>query len=234
MVSVSTAIKAAFVGVLPVTLAIPAGSPEDKAVQITIEKDFNTSETALSVLHKSTSQVLASSCSNRLALPTLNTTIIADIDKTGSGHLTIGNQAYIVHENVGISGGISCNRVYNTKEVFVICDLPPDYANLPAHFVRRSAPSQDDSSCLKNGGRSLPVPRTLKSHAMAMMKGPGSEPRPNTSAVSIDKRQRIDIPCAQWEHTTEAVENPDPHQNYYLKQLSVSEPNSHKLEDQSH
>lgn len=126
MLFFSAASKLALLGVLPLGLAVPAGSPgvpKDQGIQVTIEKDLGTSETELTVLDRADSQVLGSSCSDQLNLPALNISVTADINNTGSGHLTIGNKKYIIHQRPDFSGGITCSKIYNDGQVFVTCDV---------------------------------------------------------------------------------------------------------------
>lgn len=224
-------LKIALLAAMPSSLAAPAGNLNTRGIQITLEKSLKTSETELSVIDQSGANTLASSCSDHLDLPSLNTSVTADVNDNGSGTLKVGDAVYNIHENIDISGGISCNRMYSDEQVFVICDLPSGDSGPSSSLalLRRSGIPQAD--CFTTRKRSMPEARSLKSHAMVMINGQAvsTEPQPASSAISrndvmtsrsTEKRQGA---CGLWSGTTEPVSNPDPHQNYYLKQLSVSQ-----------
>lgn len=212
---------------MPFSLAGSAGSVDVQGIQMTIEKHLGTSETEISVVDGADSTILASSCSDQLDLPALNASVTADIDDTGSGNLRLGDAIYNIHENIEISGGISCTRMYSQEQVFVICDVPLADEEYSIALLRGQAtPTSED--CFKARKRSTPETRSLRDHATVMVKGQGAKPLPHlrtisdgdtTTARSMRRRQGA---CGGWTGTTEPVSNPDPHQNYYLKQLSVS------------
>lgn len=229
MFSLSIAYKVALMGALPFSLAIPAGSRSldvnNPTTQITIEKDLATFETELSVLN-SDSQIVASSCSNHLDLPALNISVTADVDDRGSGQLTLNSVVYNIHENATFSGGISCSRMHSDRQVFVICSAPLTDTNYSALSLQSLVTSQKD--CFKAKNLSIPGSQSLRGHAMAMIYRPSAKSQPALNDISvlmdgrsIENRQGGGIPCGVWTATTKAVDNPDPHQNYYLKQLSV-------------
>lgn len=226
----STSLKIALVATMPFSLAAPAGDLGAQDIQITLEKSLQTSETELSVTDQSGTNILASSCSDHLDIPRLNTSVTANVDDHGSGTLKVGGVVYNIHENINTSGGISCNRMYTDEQVFVMCDLLSRDAlsSTSLALLRRSDTPQTD--CFTTRKRSMPETRSLKDHAMVMINAQAGsiEPQPALDAVSngditttrsMDKRQGA---CGLWSGTTKPVSNPDPHQNYYLKQLSVS------------
>lgn len=102
---------------------------------------------------------------------------------------------------------------------------PPATTHISAIPLRRSVVAATD--CFRTRKRSAtPVP-SLRNHALAMINGQdvGSQPRPaldetlGNDTTSLETRQGA---CGTWYGTTRPVDNPDPHQNFYLKQLSVS------------
>ncbi|RYP43800.1 hypothetical protein DL768_009661 [Monosporascus sp. mg162] len=206
-------VAAAAVYSLPTGLAAP--SLHTKQVTIRVQVDKTTSDTDLTVIDKETSQVLAKSCSN-----TLNSGVFAmlpisvELDDTGAGRLRIGSAKYNVHEDVAISGGISCGRMYDDAGIFLSCD-----ATLPAFLELNPLDKRDEPTCFANNSL------TLQSHEIAMMGGVASAPlaltnvsQTNAEALTaLEKRQGA---CGAWSATTWPVGNGDPHQNYWHQQLS--------------
>lgn len=207
-----------------------AGAQDTKGIQMTLEKDLKTSETELALINQSGTRTLLTSCSDHLNIPSLNTSVTADVDNHGSGILKIGDVVYNIHENTEFSGGISCNRMYSGEQVFVICDLPSTGAGSLASLARLPRRDTRQANCFTSRKRSMSDTRSLKDHAMVMINGGAGVDEPDFArditseediriAKSMRKRQGA---CGVWTATTEPMPNPDPHQNYYLKQLSVS------------
>lgn len=216
--------------VLPFSLAGEAAvlASDHQALQVTIEKDVSTLNTSISVLNSLNSGILVSSCSRQLSIPSWNFSMTANIDNQGLGTLTMNAIRYTIHENSIMSGGISCSRMYNDEEAVVLCAIPSSIVNLPAITSNDSLDHQT-TVCSNTGKRRTIETRSLKNHAMAMISGQVIEPQEQESEtkaygglVPAKKRQGGGNPCGTWTTTTKPVENPDPHQNYYLKQLSVS------------
>lgn len=226
----SLAIKITFVVAMAFGFAGLTAAQDTGGLQITLEKNLKTFETELSVIDQSGTRTLSSSCSEHLNIPSLNTSVTADVDDNGSGTLKIGDVVYNIHENTGVSGGISCNRLYSDEQVFVICDLLSTDAGSLASLARLRRRNTRQEDCFTSRKRNMSETRSLKDHAMVMINGGVVAEEPHSAryttsgndiriAKPMDKRQGA---CGTWTATTKAVSNPDPHQNYYLKQLSVS------------
>lgn len=187
-----------------------------KQVDIVVQVDKTTSETDLAVVDKETSWVLGHSCSSVLNTGAFsNFFISADLDSTGAGSLTIGPDAYRVHQDPAVSGGISCVRMYNHAEVFVSCN-----ASLPTNFSLSPVPMSAVPNCFSSG-RSAP---RLQSNMVAIMKN--EAPPANLTVAAITERDKAEdmnkrkYECLGWTDTTILVGNGNPHQNYYTNQLS--------------
>lgn len=227
----SLAVKTTFVVAMACSFAALTAAQDIGGLQITLEKDLNTFETELSVIDQSGTKTLFSSCSDHLNIPSLNTSVTADVDDNGSGTLKIGDVVYNIHENTEVSGGISCSRLYSDEQIFVICDLLSTDTGLLASSARLRRRDTRQADCFTHRKRDTPDARSLKDHAMVMINGGAvAEVLPRSARDTIsDKDTKIAEPmdkrqgaCGTWTATTKAVSNPDPHQNYYLKQLSVS------------
>lgn len=227
----SVAFKTGLMVAIALGFAALTGAQETGNTQITFEKDLRTSETELSVMSQSGTRTLLSSCSDHLNIPTLNASVTADVDNKGSGTLKIGDVVYHIHENTEISGGITCNRMYSDEEVFVICDLLSTHAGSLASLTRLPQRNTRQADCFTTRKRSMAYTRSLKDHAMVMINGGAAAEEPHSAREIIsDKDSRISKSiggkrqgaCGVWTATTKPASNPDPHQNYYLQQLSVS------------
>lgn len=224
------AFKTGLMVAMTLGFAASTGAQDTGGTQITLLKDLRTSETELSVMSQSDTRTLLSSCSDHLNIPSLNTSVTAGVDNNGSGTLKIGDVVYNIHENTETSGGISCNRIYSDEEVFVICDLLSTDAGSFASLARSPRRNTRQADCFTTRKRSMAYTRSLKDHAIVMINGGAGAEEPHSArdmasdkdirnAKSMGKRQGA---CGVWTATTLPVSNPDPHQNYYLKQLSVS------------
>ncbi|KAH8777418.1 hypothetical protein F5883DRAFT_486721 [Diaporthe sp. PMI_573] len=163
----------------------------------------------MTVRDKATSELLAASESTTLDTEAFS--ISADVDQsTGAGSLIIGEKTYVIHEDPTVSGGITCVRLYNDQEFFVSCDI-----NVPVSSkIRARAPVARETENL------AVLPGILDK----MMKGgdptpafDGNMTQPAGDVDMLDKRQGA---CGIWSQTTRRVGGGNPHQNYFLKQLS--------------
>lgn len=226
----SMALKTGLMVAMALGLAAFTGAQDAGGIQIILEKDLRTSETELSVMSQSSTRTLLSSCSDHLNIPSLNTSVTADVDNNGSGTLKFGDVVYHIHENTEISGGITCNRMYSDEELVVICDLLSTDARSLASLSRLPRRNTPQADCFNSRKRSMAYIRSLKDHAMVMINGgAGAEMSYSTRDIISDKDIRVaksmgkrQGACGVWTATTLPVPNPDPHQNYYLKQLGVS------------
>lgn len=221
--------------------ALAAPYVDGRAIVVGVSSLRSSSEIYLTVKDKATSELLAISDSPHLSTGSL--TVSADVDKnTGAGTLSIDGKSYMIHENPDVSGGITCKsprsvdtyrnsntcivktlirvatgaRLYNEEEFFVSCDATI------ATSTTVSARSQPLTQ------------RAQDNRALALLPGifeamsSGGDPSPefesnltqsDGSLEVLDKRQGS---CGVWTSNTYRVGDGNPHQNFYLKQLSVS------------
>lgn len=208
----------ALAGLVPSALTAPSRlhlrSDDAQEVNVMIQQVKSTSETDIAVVSQNTSEILGYSCSS-----TLNSGAFADlpitayIDENGAGTLTVGSTTYKVHEDRDTSGGIACARIFNDGESFLDCAVPvPSSLNL-------SPISDQETACFNSG-----VIPSLQSAYKSMLAQQGPPETANltrrdlsSSRPVLDERQ-----CGIWSASSQVVGDGNPHQNYYLKQLSVS------------
>ncbi|GKZ31583.1 hypothetical protein AbraIFM66950_000158 [Aspergillus brasiliensis] len=164
-----------------------------------------------------TEDIFASACSNALSTGVFaDFSIIAEIGPDGDGNLTAGPATFSVHENPQYSGGITCYRLYNEYESFVVCDDVP----LPNTVYLSTMNEHERSPCFSD-----PVAMTLKQaaetvHVMDTFPMPRQGAN-STSPESMSKlEQRQTGPCSMWSPAARKVGDGNPHQNYWRKQLS--------------
>lgn len=95
----------AFFSFLVAVFAAP--SPDRRTIVVGVSSVKGSSNIYMAARDKATSELLASSDSNTLSTGAF--TVSADVDEsTGAGHLIIGEETYITHEDPAVSGGITC------------------------------------------------------------------------------------------------------------------------------
>lgn len=202
---------AAFV---PFTLAAPSQytRSDTQDVKVVIQRLKATSETDIAVTEATTSQVVGYACSNALNTGSfVDYPITADVDESGGGTLTIGSTTYKVHENPEISGGITCTRVFNDVEMYMTCT-----ATVPSSLQLTPISKRDSTNCFQSGSPGLQMT------ANAMLNGAAPPPAGNITARKAEAINKRQAPCGSWTGETQIVGDGNPHQNYLLKQLSVS------------
>ena len=187
---------------------------DTKQLQITVQQVKTSSESDIVVTDKETSQVLGHTCSDTLNSGAFaNFPIIADIDQNGVGNITVGTKTYRVHENPEISGGITCNRIYNDVESITTCNIP-----VPASLALTSVENADRPDCFKTA--TLPslqsIPLLISSATIPAPTEIGSLTAREVEQ-SLEERQT----CGIWSSYTALDGDGNPHQNYYNTQLSV-------------
>lgn len=208
----------AIAGLAPVALTAPSRlhlrGDDTREVNIMIQQVKSTGETDIAVVSQGTPDILGYSCSSTLNYGAFaDLPITADIDENGSGTLTVGSSTYKVHEDRDASGGIACARIYNDGESFLDCAVP-----VPSS-MKLSPISDQKPTCFNSG-----VIPSLQSAYKAML-AQQEPPAPanltrrdlSSSRPVLNERQ-----CGIWSPATQRVGDGNPHQNYYLKQLSVS------------
>jgi hypothetical protein len=222
-------VSQALLAVVPVAMAVPSqrlDARDSRDVQVTFQVSRLTSEAAIEVWNKDETEILGQSCTRSIDSGIFqNTPIAFKIDKNGAGTVTVGPKTYKIHEDVDVSGGISCGRITSPAEILVKCKIP-----LASGLAARLEPlhKRDLANCFPEGGpveltevmRGLETAPTLASDALAP---PASEVLSNdtnyTEGLSdLERRQRV---CELVITDTVPVGNGDPHQNPLNIQLSL-------------
>ncbi|ODA79745.1 hypothetical protein RJ55_05339 [Drechmeria coniospora] len=226
-----------FVALARVALSAPQGGTSVE-VTINMNSHFGTSEDTISVLEAATKKVIASSCSRSLSGGSFEGhPISANFDQHGQGNITIGAKTYTIHEDPKISGGMTCDRMYTSQELYITCDV-----SVPSDVAAGHKLNRRDTNCLKlakrngngvpgladiaaghmNGVRNVQLGKRAGPRETEMQAHNAS--RDATSAAARAGAKTLDariIPgCSAWELTTDKIGNGDPHQNYNAKQLS--------------
>lgn len=188
---------------------------DTQQLNVMIQQVKSTSETDIAVVKSDTSEILGYSCSS-----TLNTgafadlPITADVDENGSGTLTVGSKKYQVHEDSETSGGITCARMFNDGESFLDCAV-----SVPSSLQFTAISDDEKASCFNTAA--IPSMQNAYKAMIAQQAPPETtnttSKRDFSGLPELDKRQ-----CGIWSASSQVVGDGNPHQNYYLKQLSVS------------
>lgn len=204
---------AALAASMPAVLAAPSGQ-DLKEVNVVIQRLKGTAETDVAVVDKESSEVLGYSCSNKIDSGAFaKFPVSADINEYGSGTITLGTTTYKVHEDPNVSGGVSCTKMYDEQEIFVTCA-----ATVPASLQLAPLNARDKTDCFENGNS--PILQSIANSMSAQITTPSINERSVEEAPrSLEERQGA---CGTWSSYTALEGNGDPHQNYFLKQLSVS------------
>jgi hypothetical protein len=216
-------VSQAILAVMPVALAAPshqleARDPQD--VHITFQVSRLTSEAAIEVWNKDQTEILGQSCTSSINSGVFQDSPIAfTVDERGAGSVTVGAKTYKIHENVDISGGISCGRITSAAEFMIDCVVPLSGAVLLAPLSKRNL-----ANCFPEGP--VELAEVMRGFATQPTLGPDSAAPPalempsnGTEGLSdIEKRQG----CSTTLKSTERVGDGNPHQNPLHIQLSVS------------
>lgn len=144
------------------------------------------------------------SSSNFAQLP-----IIFDVNKHGSGNLTVGPSTYRIHEDIKHSGGIICGRMFNNVEAAVSCIV-----TVPAELPLHSLSELELAKCISDDFYGLAKALRVATRTLS-----GPTDASQTKIVPIEPP----LPKCSKSWTTEVLGDGDPHQNYYGIQLSVSD-----------
>lgn len=204
---------AALAASIPAALAAPTGQ-DLKEVDIVIQRLKGTAEIDVAVVDKESSEVLGYACSEKLDSGVFaKFPVSADINEYGAGTITLGSTTYKVHEDPSVSGGVSCTKMYDAQEIFVTCS-----ATVPASLQLAPISARDKKDCFQSG--SSPFLKTIASSMSAGISTTNiTERSVEESPRSLEERQGA---CGIWSSYTRLKGDGDPHQNYFLKQLSVS------------
>lgn len=135
--------------------------------------------------------------------------IIFDVDEHGSGNLTIGSFTYRIHEDASHSGGIVCTRMFNHAEAAVSCTVAVP-ADLPIQPLSKS----NIAVCISEQHN------RLAKFFRAATNPPWGSTGAGQAEMIFDPPPQ---PHCGPEEKTQRLGDGDPHQNYYLLQLSVSD-----------
>lgn len=137
--------------------------------------------------------------------------IIFDVNKRGSGNLTVGPSTYRIHEDIKHSGGIICGRTYNNFGAVVSCIV-----TVPAELPLQSLSEPEITKCILDDFYGYGLAKAFRA-ATRTLSGPTDAGQAKIVPVEPP------IPKCSKSYTTEALGDGDPHQNYYGIQLSVSD-----------
>lgn len=204
---------AALAASVPAVLAAPSGQ-DLKEVNVVIQRLKGTAETDVAIVDKESSKVLGYACSDKIDSGAFaNFPVSADINEYGAGTITLGTTTYTVHEDPSVSGGVSCTKMYDEQEIFVTCA-----ATVPASLQLAPLSARDKTDCFTSG--SSPILQSVANSMSAKVTTPSTTERSVEEAPrSLEERQGA---CGTWSSYTALEGDGDPHQNYFLKQLSVS------------
>ncbi|KFY39147.1 hypothetical protein V495_06128 [Pseudogymnoascus sp. VKM F-4514 (FW-929)] len=202
---------AALAASVPAVLAAPSGQ-DLKEVNVVIQRIKETSETDVAIVDKVSSKVLGYACSNKVDSGAFaKFPVSADINEFGAGTITIGTTTYKIHEDPSVSGGVTCTKMYDEQEVFVTCA-----ASVPASLQLAPLNVRDKTDCFTSGA--APTIQSIANSMFAKAAAPSVAERSVEEAPrSLEERQGA---CGVWSSYTALEGNGDPHQNYYLNQLS--------------
>lgn len=106
------------------------------------------------------------------------------------------------------------SRLYNDVEFFVSCDV-----NVPASTI--SSARYRPTAIIASEGDFLTLPGILEAIITGGDPAPGFEGNLTKRAGNIDVPSKRQGACGVWTSSTYKVGDGNPHQNFYLKQLSV-------------
>lgn len=136
--------------------------------------------------------------------------ILFNVDERGSGNLTIGSFTYRIHEDASHSGGIICSRMFNHAEAAVSCTV-----TVPADLPMQPLSKSNIAVCIPERHN-----RLAKLFRVAINSPWGSTTGMGQAEMIFDPPPQ---PHCGSEEKTQRFGDGDPHQNYYLLQLSVSD-----------
>lgn len=205
---------------LAITAAPSPYTQEYKYAQVTVQQQKITSEKQILVKDSSTGDILGSACSNALNTGAFSDFgIVADVGPNGDGNITAGPSTYVVHEDPQYSGGITCYRMYNDYESFVVCDGVPLPTTVPLDLIK----GNDISPCFSDTV-DMTLQRAAETiHVADTFPVPHAKANSTSAVYTSNLEQRQTGTCSQWSPATRKVGDGDPHQNYWRKQLSVSQ-----------
>ncbi|KPM37924.1 hypothetical protein AK830_g8633 [Neonectria ditissima] len=179
-------------------------------VKVIWRHEKSTNRTSLSAYNREKGSLIAETCGSFLDGD--SPIDFSNVDEHGSGNFTVGDDTYKVHSKARHSGGPECSRSFNKDHAWLQCS--------GFEWDSTNATQGNNSYCFENS-RSHTVFRTLegrdKDHGEKATRGRGLvEPR-SEGEKSMDKR--LGGTCVSG-RTTKLVGDGNPHQNYYLEQLS--------------
>ncbi|KAK3331342.1 hypothetical protein B0H66DRAFT_587557 [Apodospora peruviana] len=231
----------ALLALLPVVITLAAPSPalerQTRDVYIVHQVNRLTSDTAIEIWNQDGTEILGYSCSAELSSGAFqDSPITFDIDanRDGAGNLTIGAHTYAIHDDVNLSGGISCGRISSPGEIMIKCLVPLSGDLASAELAPLN--KRDLASCFQKSFDLLQVMSSLEGGTEMTA---ASELQEFTAEHEVELGQdAIDIEghnhtgtLAQRQgtrlcetspriHFTERVGNGNPHQNPRHVQLS--------------
>lgn len=106
-------------------------------------------------------------------------------------------------------------RLYNDEEFFVSCDM-----NVPVSSKMRARLARSPVVAREAEDLAL-LPGMLDKMIKGGDPAPAFEGNLTSPAGDVDALEKRQGACGLWSQTTHRVGNGNPHQNYFLKQLSV-------------
>ncbi|KAK4196097.1 hypothetical protein QBC40DRAFT_258325 [Triangularia verruculosa] len=222
-------VSQAILAVVPMAMAAPSqqlDARDSQDVHVTFQASRLTSEAAIEVWNKDQTEILGQSCTGSIDSGIFqNTPIAFTTDKNGAGTVTVGPKTYKIHEDVDVSGGISCGRVTSPAEIMIKCMIP-----LSGGLAARLEPlhKRDLANCFPKSGpvelaevmRGLETAPTLDPDALApaTFEVPSNATNDTEGLSDLERRQRV---CEIVITDTVRVGDGNPHQNPLNIQVSI-------------
>ncbi|KAF4426135.1 hypothetical protein F53441_14140 [Fusarium austroafricanum] len=179
----------------PVLLFVAKGLTANVQVVWRLEKDTNVS--SLSALGSDGAKV-AETCGS--IIHGKHSIDFSHVDMNGSGNFTVGDSSFMIHSKPEWSGGPACSRVFNPEYTLVQCS--------GVEWDAEGVVKDKATDCFGNShtdGELKSLERRGQGHEM------------HTRDAGLEERQ---YQCAVWTTHPTLVNDGDPHQNYFHKQLS--------------
>ena len=155
-------------------------TPSELLLRYHQELGSNQTEFSLSTPDKK--DVYAHACDNTFEI--LEKTVTMNVNQWGSGNLVVDDKTYKVLGDREMSGGISCNKLYDDESTVVECSIPWRHG-----FEKLQTLDGDVEECFS--GEAAERRRSLP--------GPFSAP---FSSASSDLVPRQDMGCKTWEEAS--------------------------------
>ncbi|KAK5657172.1 hypothetical protein OQA88_3229 [Cercophora sp. LCS_1] len=190
------------------TSAVHQRDSQNILVSLFFDKTTNVSSVIVS--DKVKAKIFGHACVSTLTVGSLN--IGYNVDQFGIGELRLGPKTYKVHSDASVSGGITCDTIYDDSELHIDCVAPWTSDIEPSEL-----PADATQACFEDH---------LTRRAAYGLDGDVSEPLAPRDARETEtrhhRRQAGSIggsTCNPYK-VTRLVGNGNPHQNYHNVQIS--------------